>query len=132
MTEVRDALANAITAGTGLRASALVLDTMAPPIAVVARQPFDPRLVFTQAKAAYQFAVRIYAGRTNERAAQEALDGWCELSGAGSVIAAIQNDANWGAVDVDYAVVTNVGEVQAVAIGESVYLTVELTVEVVF
>ena len=132
VTEVRDTLATAITNGAGLRAAPLMQDTMVPPIAIVERQAFDPRLVFAQGKAAYQFTVRLFAGRTNERAAQEALDGWCEISGTGSVIAAIQNDANWGATDVDYAVVTNVSEVQAAAVAESVYLTVELTVEVCF
>lgn len=132
VTEVRNGLADAIAAGTDLRTSPLVLDTMVPPIAVVARQAFDPRYVFSQSKAAYPFYVRLFAGRTDERSAQDKLDTWCELSGTNSVIAAIQTDANWGTVDVDYAVVTNIGEVQSAAIGESVYLTVELSVEVVF
>lgn len=131
VSDVRDALAAAITTGTGLRSSPLVQDTMVPPIAVISRRPFDPRLIFSQSKAAYEFNVTLYAGRTNERASQIALDEWCELSGSGSVIAAIQNGSNWS-VNVDYALVTNVSEVQAVAIAESNYLVVELTVEVVF
>lgn len=132
VTEVRNGLANAINTGMALRTSPLVLDSMVPPIAVVARAPFDPRLVFTQSKAAYPFYVRLYAGRADERSAQEKLDEWTDLTGDDSVIAAIQDSANWTAVDVDYAVVTNISEVQTAAIGESVYLTVELSVEVVF
>lgn len=132
VTEVRNGLADAINTGMALRTSPLVLDSMVPPIAVVARAPFDPRYVFTQSKAAYPFYVRLYAGRADERSAQEKLDEWTDLTGDDSVIAAIQDSANWTAVDVDYAVVTNISEVQTAAIGESVYLTVELSVEVVF
>jgi hypothetical protein len=129
--QVRDELADVITTGAGLRAAALVQDTMVAPIAVVTRRPFDPRMIFSQAKAAYQFTVTIYVDRTDERAAQRALDTYCELSGTGSVTAAIQNGANWS-VTVDYAQVTQIGEVQAVIIGESNYLAVPLDVEVVF
>lgn len=131
MGEVRQALADAITDATGLRSAPLVLDTMVAPIAVVARQAFDPRMVFSQAKAPYLFRVTIYADRTNERGAQLALDEWCEPTGTGSVIAAIQNGDNWS-VTVDYAQVINVSEVQAVAVAESNFLIVELTVEVCF
>jgi hypothetical protein len=154
VTQVRDELARVITAGTGLRAAALVQDTMVAPIAVVTRRPFDPRMIFSQAKATYAFTVTIYADRTDERAAQLALDNWCEIRSidlvaetdaqldaeddddllveeSASVIEAIQNGANWS-VTVDYAQVTQIGEVQAVIIGESNYLAVPLDVEVVF
>lgn len=131
VTEVRDDLAAVITAGTGLRAAPLVQDAMVAPIAVVSRRPFDPRMVLQQAKAAYQFTVTIYADRTDERAAQRKLDAYCELSGSTSVLAAIQNGSLWSE-DVDYAQVTQIGDVQAVIIGESNYLAVEMAVEVVF
>ena len=128
--QVRQALADAITAGTDLRATPIVQDQIVAPIAVVARQAFDPRMVFSQRKAAYQFTVTIYVGRTVERAAQNELDGYAEISGDGSVIAAIQDGTNWVDVTVDYAVVTNVSEVQVAAIGEVQYLAVVLDVEV--
>lgn len=131
VTEVRDDLAAVITAGTGLRAAPLVQDVMVAPIAIVSRRPFDPRMVLQQAKAAYQFTVTIYADRTDERAAQRKLDAYCELSGATSVLAAIQDGTLWSE-DVDYAQVTQIGDVQAVIIGESNYLAVEMAVEVVF
>lgn len=131
VTEVRDDLAAVITAGTGLRAAPLVQDVMVAPIAIVSRRPFDPRMVLQQAKAAYQFTVTIYADRTDERAAQRKLDAYCELSGSTSVLAAIQDGSLWSE-DVDYAQVTQIGDVQAVIIGESNYLAVEMAVEVVF
>jgi hypothetical protein len=129
--EVRQALADAITDATGLRSAALVQDTMIAPIAIVSRQAFDPRMVFAQAKAPYRFRVTIYADRTNERASQVAIDEWCELAGANSVVAAIQDGDNWS-VDVDYAQVTSISELQAVGVAESQFLMVELDVEVVF
>lgn len=131
VTEVRDDLAAVITAGTGLRAAPLVQDIMVAPIAVVSRRPFDPRMVLQQAKAAYQFTVTIYVDRTDERAAQRALDAYCELSGATSVLAAIQNGSLWSKT-VDYAQVTQIGDVVPVVAGESNYLIVQLDVEVVF
>ena len=131
VTQVRDDLADVITAGCGLRAAALIQDTMVAPIAIVSRRAFDPRLVFAQSKAAYLFTVTVYVDRTDERAAQRALDTLTEISGSGSIVAAIQNGALWS-VSVDYAAVTQIGEVQAVAIAESNYLAVPIDVEVVF
>lgn len=129
--EVREALANAVTDGCGLRCQFYVPDQMVAPIAVVSRRAFDPRYVFSEAKAAYQFTVTVYVDRTADRTAQKTLDDYCELSGSGSVIAAIQDGDLWS-VDVDYAQVTQVGEVVAVAVSESQFLAVALDVEVVF
>ena len=129
--DVRSALADAI-AVTGLRSAPMWQDTFTAPIAIITRREFDPRLVFTSSRAAYEFTVTIYADRTNERTAQILLDDYCELSGATSVVAAIQDDANWSSVDIDYVQVIRIGEVTASSQGESNYLAVPLDVEVVF
>jgi hypothetical protein len=129
--EARSALADAI-AVTGLRSAPMWQDTFTAPIAIITRREFDPRLVFTSNRAAFQFTVTIYADRTNERTAQILLDDYCELSGAGSIVAAIQDDANWSSVDIDYVQVIRIGEVTASSQGESNYLAVPLDVEVVF
>jgi hypothetical protein len=129
--DVRSALADAI-AVTGLRSAPMWQDTFTAPIAIITRREFDPRLVFTSNRAAYQFTVTIYADRTNERTAQILLDDYCELSGDGSIVAAIQDDANWSSVDIDYVQVIRIGEVTASSQGESNYLAVPLDVEVVF
>lgn len=129
--EVRTALAEAI-AVTGLRSAPMWQDTFTAPIAIITRREFDPRLVFTANKAAYQFTVTIYADRTVERTAQVLLDDCCELTGATSVVAAIQDEDNWSSVTIDYVQVTRIGEVSATSQGESNYLTVPIDVEVVF
>jgi hypothetical protein len=76
--------------------------------------------------------VTIYTPRAADRAAQNLLDDWVELSGATSVIAAIQDGDNWQNVAVDYAQVVNVSEVQAVSVDTAEYLAVRLDVEVVW
>ncbi len=132
VTEVRDALAAAISDGCGLRAEALWPagdKAIASPLAVVTRRAFDPRLVFSDRKAVYLFTVTVYADRASERSAQKLLDGYCELAGTGSVRAAIEDGDNWS-VTVDYAEVTQIGEVGAVSINEADYLAVPFDVEV--
>ena len=129
--EVRSALADAVGT-TGLRSAPMWQDTFTAPIAIITRREFDPRLVFTANKAVYEFTVTIYADRTNERAAQVLLDDYCEVTGSGSIVAAIQDEDNWSSVEIDYVQVTRVGEVSGVSQGESNYLIVPIDVEVVF
>ena len=98
----------------------------------VGRPSFDPRMVFSQAKAVHQFTVSAYAPRATPEISEAALDALCELSGTGSLIAAVQNGTNWS-VSVDYAVVTNCGEVQVIQWIDGVdYLAVQFQIEVCF
>lgn len=133
VSEVRQAMADAIADNVeGLRASAIVPDQMVGPIAVVSRQAFDPRFVFSGARASYEFTVTVYVLRSADRAQQNLLDEYVELSGTNSVIAALQDEANYPNVTLDYVQVTNVSEVQAVSVDTAEYLAVRLDVEVVF
>ena len=133
VSEVREEIAGIIDDNIdGLRGSAIVPDQMVGPIAVVSRRAFDPRYVFSGAKSQYEFTVTIYTPRAADRAAQNLLDDWVELSGDTSVIAAIENGDNWQNVTVDYAQVVNVSEVQSVSVDTAEYLAVRLDVEVVW
>ena len=133
VSEVRQAMADAIADNVeGLRASPIVPDQMVGPIAVVSRQAFDPRYVFSGAKAAYAFTVTVYVLRSADRAQQNLLDEFVELSGSQSVIAALQDEDNYPNVTLDYVQVTNVSEVQAVSVDTAEYLAVRLDVEVVW
>ena len=130
---VRQALADAVDAISGLRASAYMPDKINPPIAVVNTGDFDPRMVLGEGKCERQFVVSVYAGRTPETAAQKLLDTYSELSGATSVIAAIQG---WAALNngttADYAQVTNVSGLKVATVGTIEYLLVDFEIEVVF
>ena len=133
VSEVRQAMADAIADNIeGLRSSAIVPDQMVGPIAVVSRQAFDPRFVFSGARASYEFTVTVYVLRSADRAQQNLLDEFVELSGSQSVIAALQDGDNYPNVTLDYVQVTNVSEVQAVSVDTAEYLAVRLDVEVVF
>ena len=105
---------------------------MVAPIAIVSRRAFDPRYVFSGAKAQYELTITIYVPRTADRAMQNLLDEFVELSGATSVIEAVQTGSNWTNVTVDYAQVVNVSEVSAVSVDTAEYLAVQLDVEVVW
>ena len=133
VSQVRQQIADIITDNIdGLRASAIVPDQMVAPIAIVSRRAFDPRYVFSGAKAQYELTITIYVPRTADRAMQNLLDEFVELSGATSVIEAVQTGSNWTNVTVDYAQVVNVSEVSAVSVDTAEYLAVQLDVEVVW
>lgn len=129
---VRDALADAAAGISGLRSSPYHLDSINPPIAVVTPGEFDPRLVFGQGKQVRPFIVTVYAGRTTEVHAQKLLDTYTELSGATSLLAALQATAVATAAGADYVEVTEVSGLQVVPVGEINYLAVQWTVEVCY
>lgn len=128
---VRDALATAITTGSGLAASPYQLDSVVPPCAHVFRREMDPRMIFTGAKSTYEFGVRIFTGRFDEVEAQRLLDELVETSGERSVVAAIQDGDNWTAT-IDYAQVVLIGEPVGRTLADETFMTVDLDVEVVW
>lgn len=131
ISEVRDSIASAITAGCGLRAVPLLTDSLNPPVAVVVASEYDPRLVLGKAKAEYPFTVRVYVNRPAERSAQLTLDGYREPSGTGSVVAAIEDLDNWTET-VDYASVTRVGAPTEALIADDLVMAVDFDIEVVW
>ena len=129
--QVRQGLADAITAGTGLRGEAIVHDSINAPCFEVVRKEMDPRMIFSGAKAQYQFTVRVFQGRTSVIAAQEAIDDLCEINGDGSLLQAVETSSNWD-ITIDYAEVTRIGETGGAERGGIEYLMVEFDVEVVW
>ena len=127
-------LAQAITAGCGLRCIAYVADSIPAPCAVISRDEMDPRMVLGKASAAYNFNVRVFVGRVAEKSAQQKLDALTEATGSGSLVAAVEDDTNWPSdVVVQYASVTRIGVVpQTVAVADDTFLSVDFDIEVVF
>ena len=132
--DVRDGMAQAITAGCGLRCIAYVADSIPAPCAVISRDEMDPRMVLGKASAAYNFNVRVFVGRVAEKSAQQKLDALTEATGSGSLVAAVEDDTNWPSdVVVQYASVTRIGVVpQTVAVADDTFLSVDFDIEVVF
>lgn len=131
--DARQGLADALSTIPGWRASAYVGDQVNPPMIKVTMPAFDPRMVFGQSKAAHTFRCYAYATRAASESSERALDELAELTGDGSLIAAVQTSGNWTA-DVDYAVVTTVGEITVTQFGSDAaeYFVRPFDVEVVW
>jgi len=129
--DVRDGLARVLETIDGWRAGPYLGDQVNPPCFKIARPAFDPRMVFGGSKASHTFRVHAYASRGATDTHERLLDELCELSGTGSVIAAVQDGTNWP-VTVDYAQVTQVGEVGISEIAGVEYLVVNFDIEVVW
>ena len=115
--DVREAIAQAAQEIDGWRASAYVGEQINPPQIKVSMPAFDPRMVFGQSRVTHTFRCFAYYTRTAGDAGERALDALAELTGAGSFIATVQDEANWSTLDVYYASVTNVGEVSVTQFG---------------
>lgn len=129
--DVRGAIAGAALTVTGLeRCDGYILDKIVPPHGQLTTLPRDPRFVFGSTKTVYRFALTIYVQRTSEEAAQALLDGFAEPSGATSITAAIEDETNWGSVDIDYVSVVEISGIGESSVAESKYLIETFTVEV--
>jgi hypothetical protein len=131
LAEVRQNLAEICDTLEGWSGSPYVGDTVTAGIIKVFRQPYDPRYVFGSAKTPIGFRCVAYAKRIDGAASEEALDALCEQTGDGSLLAAVALSTNWS-VTIDYAQVTEVGEVQVAQWGDGTeYLICPFDVEVV-
>ena len=71
-------------------------------------------------------------GHAAEVSAQKLCDELREISGARSVVAAVESATPWTGVEIDYAKVTLVGEVGEINTGEETLLAFEIEVEVMY
>lgn len=127
------AMEAAIETISGLRASSYMVEQPNPPMACIVPAPFDPRMVFSEAKAERLYEVILFAARAPAEASQKLLRGYCDLSGSTSVLAALQgaSSLNDGST-ADYVSVVEIGGLEITATGGTEYLTRKLTCEVVF
>ena len=90
---IRDRLKLALDTIEGLRVQDVVVDSIAPPVAVIG---FPDRIEFdaVMARGADRLLIpiRLYVGRASDRAAQDKLDGYLAPSGYLSIKAAIEDD----------------------------------------
>lgn len=135
MTSIAEVRANLVAIADSLdgwHGDAYVADSVNAPVIKVFRPSFDPRVVFGGGKMMLTFQCVAYAKRVDAVASETALDVLAELSGTGSFIAAVQLSSNW-TVTVDYAVVSEVGQVAVAVWGDGVeYLACPFDVEVVW
>ena len=133
LADVRSDLITVLGNLSGWRTAAYVGSGVNPPQLVVTRSAFDPRMVFSGGKCEHTFKVTAYVTRDATVQSEKALDELAEPSGAGSLIAVVQTSSNWS-VTIDYAAVTNVGEVVVVqfATDGAFYLACPFEIKVVW
>lgn len=127
--DVRTELARIGGSISGWRGEPYIGEQINPPVIKVARPAYDPRLVHSAGKARYQFRMIAYWKRGAGDAGEAALDALAPL-----LVSAVQDDTtNWTTVDVDFAQVTQVGEVSVVQwLDAAEYFALPFDVEVIW
>jgi hypothetical protein len=125
---IRAGIATNLSNISGLRVSATMLDAPRPPVAMVYPDSIEFDLNANRGADTFTFTVFVLVGRADDRTAQNRLDGF--VSGPSSVKTAIESDRTLGGA-ADTCRVTGMSNYSQVNVGETVYLGVEFTVEVV-
>lgn len=128
LTEVRRAIAAAIEA-TGVKSTPYVTDQVNTPQAVVVRGEINYNHTFDPTHA-YTYTIRVYATRTNPAYAQEFLDDLADPDHAKSIKTAVETDEALAAL-IQHVSVTTASITQTATVGETEYLFVDFTTEVV-
>jgi hypothetical protein len=112
----------------GLRVSETIPDQINPPIAIVSLEQVVHDQTFQRGMAQYVFTLSVFAGRVSERTAQARLDSYID-PGAETIKTAIESDKSLGGKVFDTRV-TEMSNIGAVNLGETVYLGADFRVEV--
>jgi hypothetical protein len=128
LTDVRQALADALSSIYGMRVSATILDAPRPPVAMVYPDVISYDLNANRGADLYTFIVTVMVGRADDRSSQNNIDRFAV--GPDSVKTAIERDRSLGGV-VNTCRVVEMRNYQAIPIGDVTYLAVEFEVEVV-
>jgi hypothetical protein len=112
----------------GLRVAETIPDSPSPPMAVISLETVNYDQTFQRGMTEYIFTVSVLAGRVSERTAQARLDSYID-PGSATVKTAIESDKSLGGkvFDVRVSEMSNIG---AVNLGETVYLGADFRVEV--
>jgi hypothetical protein len=131
LNQVHAALADAVRA-TGWSVRSDPSDNITEPVIHVDSLEFDPRMVLSEQTSTYPFLARAFVGRTAERASLLKLNNLRDVAGAGSLVAAVQDEDNWPDGLVHYASVTLVGRREIFTVADAEYFGCDFDIEVVF
>ena len=126
---LRTGIATNLATISGLRTAATVPSDPKPPVAVVMPNSITFDTAFARGLDEYEFIVLVIVGKVDDRTAQNALDGYCNPTGAESVKTAIERDKTLGG-NAQTLRVTNMRNYSALSIAENTYLAAEFTVQV--
>ena len=125
-------LAGVVGLVPGLRCKGFIDDKINPPEAQVFTRDFDPRLTLGGSPSRQvEFGVRVFVRRTDARTAQAELRGYMEQAGSTSIRATIEDADNWDG-QVDYVVVTNIGQPFEAELPDQIYWAVDFDVDIVW
>lgn len=131
VSSIRDGLKTRLATISGLATYDVLPETFEVPAAVV--RPGDPFVIFDQTMARGSddivFTVTIYVTRTDEIAAQDALDAYLAGSGSNSIKAAIEADATLGGA-AHFARVVMATDYGPASVGGQVFMSVSFSVAV--
>ena len=129
VTGIRQGLADAVGAINGLRVSATVPDSPAPPVAIVVPVDISYDTSFGRGMDTYRFSVLVIVGRMAERSAQNSLDAYCAPTGDYSIKAAVNADKTLGGA-CQNATVTGMVNYGSLVVGDTEYLSADFQVTI--
>lgn len=125
--EIADGLRTNLATISGLRVFDHVPDSFAPPCAFVMFDSVDFNNAFRSGNPRYSFTVTVVVGRNSDRAAQESLNTYLDMTGATSVYVALNSDSTLGGKAQDL-VVASAENMRMIAAGEITHLAVDFDV----
>ena len=129
VTDIKTGIANALGTITGLRAYAQQPDNVNAPFAWPMLDSITYNGAMRGGLITNVFTVSVVVGRSAERTAQTALDGYLSYEGATSVRAALEADLTLGGV-VSNLLVESAGNIATMDGNDAVYLMVDFRVVV--
>ncbi len=129
VSEISDALKNALTLVPGLRVHDYLPDQINPPVAYVGIDSIDYHGAFRGGNPVHSYTITVVVGRTSDRASQKTLDEFLSYDGPRSIRAAIEKDRTldgW----VQSLIVTRGGNLAPLTMGDVTYVSIDFTVTV--
>lgn len=129
VTEISDALKNALTVIPGLRVYDYLPDQINPPVGYVGIQSVNYHGAFRGGNPVHTYTITIVVGRVSERASQRALDDFLAYDGDRSVRAALEADPTLQGF-IQTLVVVDGGNLSPLTMGDVTYVSIDFSVTV--
>jgi len=129
VSEISEALKNALTTVPGLRVYDYLPDQINPPLGYVGIQSVNYHGAFAGGNPVHTYTITIVIGRVNERTSQRALDDFLSYDGDRSIRAALEADPTLDGY-VQTLIVTDGGNLAPLTMGDVTYVSIDFSVTV--
>jgi hypothetical protein len=127
VTEISDALKNALTTIRGMRVYDYLPDQINPPVGYVGIQSVNYHGAFAGGNPVHTYTINVVVGRVSDRSSQRALDEFLAYDGARSIRAALEADQTLDGV-VQTLICTDGGNLAPLTIGDVTYVSIDFSV----